>query len=146
MNGLKKYLTPVNLLYIAWIITISGILGSLVYSEILQLPPCILCWYQRILLYPLAVIFLIGLYFKDRHLPYYVLPFSILGLSLAFYQILLQKGILPESPSTCQFGVSCAEETFKLFGFLSIPMQSFGAFVLITVLVLYSLKLKKVSS
>src|SRR5262245_21617994 len=59
----------------AWIATC----GSLFFSEVLGWRPCELCWYQRILMYPLAILLAIGIFRRDRGLHLYVLPFSIAG-------------------------------------------------------------------
>lgn len=59
----------------AWVATC----GSLFFSEVLGWLPCVLCWYQRILMYPLAIIIAIGLLRRDDRLHLYVLPFSLLG-------------------------------------------------------------------
>ncbi len=81
---------PKVLAYFSWFTAAAATAGSLYFSEIAHLPPCVLCWYQRILMYPLVLIIAVGILRKDKSLPFYVLPLSILGGGIAFYQYLLQ--------------------------------------------------------
>lgn len=124
-----------NSLYIAWIQAVVGMLMSLYYSEILHLAPCVLCWYQRILLYPLVIILAVGILRKDQQVDRYVMPFSVLGIFVAFYHYLLQMGIIPENLAPCVSGVSCKTSYFTFFGFINIPFLAFVAFVVITLCV-----------
>lgn len=124
--------TPKYLLYIAWIQSLAAMLGSLFYSEIMHYNPCLLCWYQRILMYPLVILIAVGIIRKDPKLDLYVLPFSITGMLLAFYHILLQKGLLPEAVAPCAIGASCTVKYVGYFGFITIPVMSFAAFAVIT--------------
>jgi disulfide bond formation protein DsbB len=131
------------LLYFSWVISITGTLGSLFYSEILKLPPCILCWYQRILLYPLVLIYFIGLALKDKKVVFYAIPLAFIGLLIAFYHTLLYEGLIPEPPRFCEIGVSCTTQYVEVFGFLSIPALSFLAFLMIILLNFYYIFLNK---
>ncbi len=122
-----------NLLYLAWIQSLVATLGSLYFSEILHFKPCILCWYQRILMYPLVIIIAVGILRRDKNLPFYVLPLSVLGAAIAFYHVLLQKGVIAESFAPCEVGVSCTTRFYGgWFGFLTIPLLSLIAFLVIT--------------
>lgn len=129
-------------LYIAWIQALIATLGSLYYSDIQHFSPCVLCWYQRILLYPLTIIIPLGLLRKDTHLPYLLLPLSGLGTLVALYQYLLQLGILKENLSPCMFGVSCVTKYVEYFGFITIPLLSLTAFVIISVSLYLAMKQK----
>src|SRR3989344_142120 len=88
---IKKYA-----LYIAFIQAWVATLGSLYFSEIKHLEPCVLCWYQRILMFPIAIILAVAIIRKDKNVAYYVLPLSILGALVAFYQYLLQMTALKQ--------------------------------------------------
>lgn len=127
ISFLRKYI-----LYIALLQAIVATLGSLYFSEIAHLIPCVLCWYQRILMYPLVVIIAVGILKKDKYLPYYVLPLSITGLLIAIYHYLLQMGVIPESAAPCVAGISCASRLVEWFGFITIPFLSLVAFAVIT--------------
>lgn len=121
------------LLYLAWFQSLIATFGSLYFSEIRHFTPCVLCWYQRILMYPLILIIAVGILRKDKGLPVYVLPFSILGIIISGYHILLQNGVLPEDIAPCVIGASCATKYTGYFGFITIPVMSFVAFIVITV-------------
>lgn len=131
-----------NIAYIAWIQTLIAVLSSLYFSEIRHFAPCILCWYQRIFMYPLAIIIAVGILRRDKKLYEYVLPLSVLGLLVAFYQVLLQIGLLSEALAPCTLGVSCTAKYVSYFGFVSIPVMSFAAFSIITICMLVMRKNK----
>jgi len=105
----------------------------------MEFAPCVLCWYQRIFLFPLVLILAAGLFPFDRKVVKFALPLAIAGWLTALYHNLLYAGIIPESIRPCSQGVSCTEEYIELFGFLTIPMLSFLSFSTIMVL-LISLK------
>jgi len=125
------------LLYLAWSISIIAFLGSITFSEVLKLVPCKLCWIQRICMFPLIFILGVGIIFKDEKTPFYVLPLSLLGLTISFYHVLLYRGLIPESKAFCELGISCTTKYVEFFGFLSIPALSFLAFLGITALMFY---------
>lgn len=129
-----------NLLQFVLAISIIATLGSLFFSEIMKLPPCVLCWYQRICMYPIIAISAIGLWKKDKNLPYFILPLSIIGLIISIYHNLLYFKILPESVAPCTMGISCTSKQIELLGFITIPLMSFTAFLIITSLTLFYLK------
>lgn len=125
-----------NLMQIALLLAIVSTIGSLYFSEILKLTPCLLCWYQRICMYPLVIIIAVGIWKKDKNLPYFVLPFSIAGLIISAYHNLLYYNIIPESIEPCTLGISCTTRQLEWFGFITIPLMSLGTFALITFLTL----------
>ncbi len=127
--------------YIAWFVALLAMLGSLYFSEIKGFPPCVLCWYQRIVMYPLVIIIAVGMIKKDTYLPYYVLPLTILGMIVSIYHNLLYYNILPESAGPCLAGVSCTTKFIAYFGFLTIPLLSLLALTTITVLMIVHKKL-----
>lgn len=107
--------------------------GSLFFSEVLGWLPCVLCWYQRILMYPLTVIIAVGLLRGDTRLHWYVLPFSVLGACVSLYHYLLVKtDWLPPPP--CVAGIPCTVEYLNWFGFINIPFLALTAFVIISFL------------
>lgn len=120
-------------LYFAWITSLSALVLSLYFSEIMHLYPCNLCWYQRILMYPLVIFIAIGIIKKDKGLKHYILPFSIAGLFVALYHYLLQSGIIRESIKTCSAAAPCDIKQIVWFNFLTIPSLSFIAFTIITI-------------
>ncbi len=121
-----------NALYIAWITAVVSMLGSLYFSDVLGLVPCSLCWYQRIVMYPLVLIIGIGIIKKDKHFYDYALPLSIMGGAMAFYQNLLYYNVVSERLAPCTFGISCVTRYISLLGFLDIPLLALFAFIIIT--------------
>src|SRR5579884_1100964 len=118
-------------LYLALIQAIVATSGSLYFSEIAHFPPCVLCWYQRVCMYPQVVLFFVGILKKDKWLPYYVLPLSIVGLCISIYHNLLYYKIIPEALAPCVNGVSCTTKFIEWFGFVTIPFLSMCAFIII---------------
>ena len=121
-------------IYIAWLISLTAMLGSLYFSEVLKLPPCILCWYQRILMYPLVIIIPVGIMNLDKKVYKYVLPLSVTGMMVAFYHYLLYIKLIPDTLAPCSTGVSCTTRLIEWFGFVNIPLLSFLSFTFITLL------------
>ncbi len=132
--------TYTYLSYLAWIVALVSMLGSLYFSEIRHFAPCILCWYQRVCIYPMVLILLVGILRKDKNLPYYILPLSIIGLLISVYHNLLYYNILPESAAPCFTGVSCTTKYISYFGFITIPLLSFISLTTITLLMFAYLK------
>lgn len=126
-------------LYIALLVAWVAMLGSLYFSEVLGYVPCQLCWVQRIFMYPLAGVLAIGLLRRDPHLPYLVLPFSLIGLGVSTYHYLIQKTDIFGSTVVCQTGVPCSMAWINWFGFVTIPFLALTAFFLITVFSLVAL-------
>jgi disulfide bond formation protein DsbB len=116
-------------LHIAWFQALVATLGSLFFSEVMGWTPCVLCWYQRIFMYPLVFILTVGILLKDKKLALYVLPLSITGWLIAAYHNLLYYGVIQE---VCKQGVSCTTRFFAWFGFITIPLLSLIAFTVIT--------------
>lgn len=117
-----------SILFVCWLLVTGATLGSLFFSEVMELPPCSLCWIQRIFMFPLAIILLVGLFPPDGSVVRYALPLALGGVVTAFFHVLLQLGVIPESASPCEQGVSCAEVSLVLFGFVSIPVLSLAVF------------------
>lgn len=122
------------MLFACWLLVTSATLGSLFFSEVMELPPCSLCWYQRIFMFPLPIIVLMGLFPFDVNVVRYALPLALGGGAVALYHSLLQLGIIPASAAPCSQGVSCSTASLDLFGFLSIPMLSLLAFATVVAL------------
>lgn len=139
-NPLEK-LVRNNYLNIGFLITAVASAGSFFFSEVLKLPPCDLCWYQRALMYPLAILFGVAMWKNDKSVVQYILPISILGFLVATYHIILQL-----SPTTlpCTVGstVSCAVKQIEVLGLDAIPVMSALTFLTI---ILISLAFKKLS-
>lgn len=120
---------PQMLFHIAWVIALVGVVGSLFFSEVMGLPPCILCWYQRIAMYPLVLVIGTGIVLQDKRVKIYALPLVIAGTLVAIYHNFLYYGLIPENLTPCTEGVSCTSRQLELFGFVTIPLMSLIGFV-----------------
>ncbi|TAK57051.1 disulfide bond formation protein B [Patescibacteria group bacterium] len=123
-------------LHLAFVQSVVATFGSLFFSEVMHLTPCTLCWYQRILMYPLIWITAVGIMKKDKNSPLYILPLAIFGWLIALYHNLLYYKLIPDTLSPCSLGVSCTTKYFAWFGFVTIPLLSFVAFSIIIACVL----------
>lgn len=130
-----------SLLFAAWMVAAGSTLGALFLGEIMGLPPCMLCWWQRIFMFPLAVLLPFGLFPYDSRMIRYGLALAIPGALVALFHQLLVSGIVPESIKPCTQGVPCSETVITWFGFLTIPLLSLAAFsILIALLVAAQLR------
>jgi disulfide bond formation protein DsbB len=125
--------TPQSIL-LAWIVATVSTLGSLFFSEVMKLPPCVLCWYQRIAIYPLVLILGVAWLKNDTRVKLYALPLVITGLLIAIYHNLLYYKILPESISPCVQGISCTTRQIEWLGFITIPLLSLGSFAVLALI------------
>ena len=133
-----------NLLFICWLLATVSVLGSIFFSYVMEFAPCVLCWYQRICLFPLVIILATGLFPFDKNVLKYALPLAGIGWLIAVYHNLLYAGVIPESIQPCTQGVSCTEEYIELFGFLSIPALSLLSFsIIVTILVILKRRISK---
>ncbi|TQR05011.1 disulfide oxidoreductase [Psychrobacillus soli] len=121
-------------LLLAWITSIIAMVGSLFFSERMGFIPCTLCWYQRILMYPLVVFLGIAFYRNDREIYKYILPISITGIVMSSYHYALQKIPSMHEFSSCTSGVPCTGQYINWFGFVTIPFLALIAFIFVTIM------------
>ena len=126
--------TAWTLVFAGWLVASASVLGALFFSEIMRLPPCSLCWYQRIFMFPLVLILPIGLFPFDWKVVRYALPLAIIGWLFAVFHMLLVAGVIPEKLEPCIQGVPCSERVIDWFGFVTIPLLSVAAFSFIIAL------------
>jgi disulfide bond formation protein DsbB len=136
MYAIKEKSLELNwvLIFNCWLVALLATLGSLFFSEVMKFPPCLLCWYQRICMYPLVLIFLPAVVQFDRAVLKFSFPLAVTGMGIAFYHNLLYYKILPESAAPCVQGISCTSVHIEWLGFITIPFLSFTAFALILLL------------
>ncbi|MBX3011872.1 MAG: disulfide bond formation protein B [Caldilineaceae bacterium] len=132
-----------NLAYVAWFQVLVATLGSLYFSEVMKLPPCMLCWYQRIFMYPLVYILAVAIVTVDRRLKFYCLPLTITGILIASYHNLLYYHVIPESIVPCTAGISCTTRQIEWLGFITIPLLSLMAFTITTIALIFYKKEEK---
>lgn len=134
--------------YALWGLGWLSIFVSLYFSEVQKLVPCDLCWWQRLLIYPLAVFGTVAIFRKEfRIFGYYALPFSVLGLVASFYHSLLQWGVITHDILDCSVrtAVSCSEPDFMYLGFITIPFLAFLGFLAATAISALAVYLDKKS-
>jgi disulfide bond formation protein DsbB len=124
------------LIFSCWLVASAAPLGALFFSEIIKLPSCVLCWYQRIFMFPLELMLPFGLFPPDRQVVRCALPLLAVGWLVSAFQVLLVFGFIPESIKSCTQGVSCSEVQIQWLGFVNIPLLSFIAFSIMNVLLM----------
>ena len=130
--------------FMAWLVASVSTLGALFLGEVMGYTPCMLCWYQRICMFPLVLILAAGLFPFDRRVVRYALPLALAGWLLAIFHWAVASGLVPERVTPCSQGVPCSVEQVIWFGFLTLPMLSVLAFsVIIALLLLTQFKVPK---
>lgn len=124
----------------AWLASMFAMGGSLYFSEVVGFVPCLLCWYQRIAMYPLVAVLGVAFFRKDPAVWRYALPLSLIGLMISVYHVFIQFRPALELGS-CGAGPPCSGRYVTVFGFVSIPWMAGSAFLLISsILVAFSLR------
>ncbi|MGA9573293.1 MAG: disulfide bond formation protein B [Lysobacterales bacterium] len=134
--------TAWSMLFAAWVLVTVATLGSLFFSEVMDVPVCVLCWYQRIAMYPLVLVLAIGLLANDPGVLRYAAALAAAGWLTALYQVLLVAGIIPESAQPCVQGIPCSETHVALLGFINIPTLSLFTFTAIIILLSITYKME----
>lgn len=129
--------------YVAFGMALIATLSSLYLSEVLHWTPCVLCWYQRICMYPLVIVTGVGVIRRTDDWPLTTMILGGIGWMIALYHSLLQWGVISEALAPCVEGVSCVTKHFAWFGFITIPFLSFVAFTVIIAMSLLAWKEKK---
>jgi disulfide bond formation protein DsbB len=113
-------------------IAITAMLGSLYYSEVADFPPCRLCWYQRIAMYPLALILPIAAWRRDSGARWYAMPLAVLGGLVSIYHVVIER--YPSLETACDLTNPCSIIWVERFGYLTIPAMALSGFVAIVAL------------
>lgn len=125
-----------NIVFLCFLVASIATFGSLFFSEIMNFVPCSMCWYQRIFMYPLVLIFLINLLYPDDKVFKYSMTLVATGLAFSIYHNLLMFDIIPESVVPCVSGVPCSTEYINWFGFVTIPLLSLISYSILFVLLM----------
>ena len=123
-----------------FLLSVIATAGSLFFSEVMKLPPCVLCWYQRICMYPLVLILGLALLKNTKDVFKYASVLSVVGLGIAIYHNLLYYKIIPDSITPCSEGISCTSKQIEWLGFITIPFLSLVVFLMITFICFKALK------
>lgn len=122
-------------LWLGWLVALVTTLGSLYFSEVAHFTPCKLCWYQRIAMYPLAIVLLVAALRRDRSIAWYVVPVAAIGTLFSIYQTQLQA--FPHQHSSfCTTTEPCTVRYVWEFGFVSLPFMALAAFAFIVTMCL----------
>ena len=137
IRTLRRFLGS-SALWLAALVAIVATSGSLYFSEVAHFVPCALCWYQRIAMYPLAVILAIAAWRGDVDVRRYVVPLAGIGALISLYHIGVER--LPGLPTgSCSLDVPCDLIWVERFGFVTIPVMALAGFLaIITLLVAYA--------
>ncbi len=128
-----------NEFWIAWAIALTATLGSLYFSELAKYVPCHLCWYQRIAMYPMAVILLVAALRRDvRAGVQYAFVFPIVGALISIYHIYLEDNPNAQPPGCKVGGTTCATKWIDKFGYITIPVLALTAFAAILTLLIFA--------
>jgi disulfide bond formation protein DsbB len=123
-----------SLLLAAWLVALVATLGALFIGEVMGQAPCVLCWFQRAFMFPLAVILAVSCFVSDSKVWRYALPLAAIGWLVALYHSLVYAGVLSEEIEPCGIGPSCSSADMILFGWIPIPVLSLAAFIAIIAL------------
>lgn len=128
--------TAWTLVFLAWLTAAASSLGALFFGEVMQLPICVLCWYQRGFMFSLALMLPFGLFPHDRKVTRYGLALAVPGTLIAAFHQLVVAGVIPDSIKPCTQGVPCSQTVASWFGFVTIPLLSVVAFSFLVALLL----------
>lgn len=133
-------LSPDAALAGAWIVALASSLAVLFIGEVLGQAPCVLCWFQRVFMFPLAIVLGLGLWWNDARVGRYAIVLALGGAAIAAWHLGLYWGFVPEPIRPCTAtGPSCTDANQLILG-VPIPLLAFLTFVLIAVLSVISLK------
>jgi len=129
LDGLRPLALP-----LAGAVAITCVLGSLYFSEVADFPPCRLCWYQRIAMYPLALILPIAAWRRDVTVRWYAIPLAVLGGCVSIYHVAVER--YPSLETACDVSNPCSIIWVERFGYLTIPAMALSGFAAIVALLL----------
>ena len=121
-----------------WLIATIATLASLFFSEVVKMPVCVLCWYQRIAMYPLVLMLPLALFPFDGKIIRYAGALTLFGGLVALFHVLLVAGAIPEGAQPCVADIPCSETHLNIFGWLNMPMMSLLTFTTIGALLFFA--------
>jgi hypothetical protein len=128
-DELIDMIRPIRM-WLAWLIAAVSMAGSLYFSESANFAPCKLCWFQRIAMYPLALLLLIAAARRDDGIRRYAVPLASVGAAISAYHYLIEwRPSL--SSGTCEITAPCTVPWFRQFGFVSLPLMALCGFAAI---------------
>ncbi len=125
-------------LFAAWVIALLATAGALFLGEVMGMSPCVLCWYQRIAMFPLVLILGMGLFETDGRSVRYAWPLAWIGWGIALYHCMVFWGLVSEALTPCGQGPSCASAALQVAGWVPIPLLSVAALTAILALLWFA--------
>jgi disulfide bond formation protein DsbB len=131
LNALRQLVWGYEL-WLAFVVSGTAMAGSLFLSEVAHFVPCELCWYQRICMYPLALLTLLAALANDHRVAWYLLPLPVIGAGVSIYHLLVENGVVHEAQS-CKISApgGCAIKWINEFGYVTIPTLALTGFALV---------------
>jgi disulfide bond formation protein DsbB len=138
LNLLRSALSGYEL-WLAFVVAALATGGSLFFSEIAHFPPCELCWYQRICMYPLSITTLFAAVHNEHRFARYLLPFPVFGAGVSIYHLLVENSVVAQAQA-CLVSApgGCAVKWINEFGYVTIPTLALTGFVLVFVFLLFA--------
>lgn len=128
--------------WMAWAIALVATVGSLMYSDLFHFVPCRLCWFQRIAMYPLAVILVVGAIRREAAVKFYAVPIALIGLAISIWHNVVQFFPSLEG-GTCDPANPCSARSIEVFGFMDLPFMAGAGFIVISVLLAFYTKARE---
>lgn len=130
------------LMFVAWVMALAASLGALFIGEVMGQAPCILCWYQRIFMFPLAFVLGLACFKAEPGAAKYGLVLAVPGLVTAGWHVLLFYGVVSEAIAPCTEGISCTDAEMTIWG-IPLPLLSLLTFTAIAALMMRIALLKE---
>lgn len=124
-------------LWLGFVLAFGASAMTLFYSDVLGIAACVLCWWQRVFLYPQIILLGIAAFKNDPRIALYSIALSVPGALIAFYQHLLQMGVTTAAPCDAIPGTDCAARFLFEFGYITFPLMSFTLFAFLIILMLF---------
>lgn len=140
VQKISKYIGE-NAVAASLLVATMATVSSLFLSEVAGFPPCKLCWFQRIFMYPQVIVLGAVLLLNDMKARIIALILSIIGFVIAVYHILVQ--FFPASFKCSDEIANCALKSFTYYGYITIPVMSATTFLMIIVLLIFSFRTSK---
>jgi disulfide bond formation protein DsbB len=131
LDGIRRLLWGYEL-WAAFVVAAIATGGSLFFSQIANFPPCELCWFQRICMYPLSILTLLMAWHGDNRAARYLLPLPVVGAGVSIYHLLIENQVIKE-PQACLASApgGCAVKWINEFGYITIPTLALTGFLLL---------------
>ena len=131
------------LVFAGWLLALVATAGAVFIGEVMGMMPCVLCWYQRIAMFPMVLFLGIALLQQQRAFILPCLLLSLMGWAVASYHTALYWGWIDPTLAPCGDGPSCTKQVLQIFGSVDLPMMSWLAFMAISFLLFLSLKVSR---